>query len=102
MIPKSERVIRKQSLEEADITALINYLEDVRSRPELWLSRELPLVVTFLTGFNVACRALGMKASPDSTWGEILAERGWNWTPSGPWTDMEEKGLSEADIVNEL
>ncbi len=88
---------------DSNVASLLEGLENVRSRPGVWMSKSLPLVMVFISRFNIACRQLGVEASPaDQAYWAVLSQRGWKVSPAGPWVEMQEKGLSEEEIVTEL
>lgn len=58
-------------------------------------------VQSFLAGFYVGCGACGFEIDLSHRW-EAQVARGWERQPDGPVSQMERKGMSEAEIMDEL
>ena len=84
------------------INSLIENLEQVRLRPGMWMGR---ITVEAACGFNggiaCACAAFGMNQTIQLR-DQATRNRGWVFTSTGGVNMMEAKGLTEAQIVDEL
>jgi hypothetical protein len=82
-------------------------LQDILNRPGMYIGpfvNDIESVVSFLSGFNTACEALGIPSShTDEFYLSVVRERGWS-APStrGIWTIMREQGMGEESIIREL
>lgn len=57
----------------------------------------------FLSGLNITCELIGMRAGYDDTYVEVAISRGWEWLPSAAmFPAMEERGLDEMAMTLEL
>ncbi len=82
---------------------IIGQLENVHKRPALFMGKkdDVAGAVNFLQGFLTACDALGFGYSRDIS-RQVIVENDWEPGSQGVWLQMREKGMSEADIVQEL
>lgn len=86
----------------AQLTVLIDLLEEARSQPEKFLTPDMPAAQVFLSGFGTTCeRLLGVEVA-DTAYAEAAQARGWQRTDLGIWQEMREKGLSDDQIRDEL
>ncbi len=80
---------------------LIDGLEAVRARPNVYLSERVGPIGNFLNGFELAYSLLGIpidiKAAAD-----VLEERGFNTEGFDVIIQMHNKGLSEDEITNKV
>lgn len=89
------------------IRSLIELLEAARQRPGMYIGAAEPArVESFVLGIQVACCVLGEDASPGLTANElkrqVISERGWKWPVQGLVFHLRQRGLSDAQIVDEL
>jgi hypothetical protein len=84
------------------IGAIIEYLEQVRRRPGMYIGRvDYSSLLNHLYGIEFACRLFGLEADGNLL-KKALLERGWkNDTRLGSYPYMVEQGLSEVQIVDE-
>jgi hypothetical protein len=83
-----------------DLEKLLGVLTHMRLRPGMYFSSDMPGVYTYLNGFKTACHLLGVDISINES--VIWSERGWKTGPLHPIKQMQEKGMSEAKITEEL
>lgn len=99
--------ILKQSYMDKDIiTRLIRELEFIRTRlPEnagLFMGEcSIAACGAFLAGFDAACHAVGVMNHPEIM-REVARRRGWDGPLAGLSGRMRERGLTEAQAVDEL
>ncbi len=55
----------------------------------------------FLNGFRIGCLACGLEV-PLMIQEQVTVERGWKWCATGPIQEMQEAGLSEEQVIDEL
>jgi hypothetical protein len=91
-----------QDFEPASVDRVLEILRSARHRKSMYLdSIELGAAVNFLNGFKVACFACGLEV-PLKIQKQVTIERGWKWNALGAIKEMQEAGLSEEQVVDEL
>lgn len=71
-------------------------------RPGMYFSNEVPAVSNFLEGFKLAF--LVFNATPDfhEIFQQVVLSRGWENSAQGVWRQMQDQGLDEDTIIQEL
>ncbi|MBI5957464.1 MAG: hypothetical protein HY866_01925 [Chloroflexi bacterium] len=82
------------------VQQIINVLGGVRQRPGLYMRQNQ--ASGFLDGFRLALEMLSAMGVPTSFYKEALAERGWEWSLAAPLAEMQQRGLTEEEKVEEL
>jgi hypothetical protein len=83
---------------------IINQLENVKQRSQLWMDDDFPAIANFMYGFVAACRVLGVDFYGDyeGNLRKAAVEKGWQ-PPNYPlWDQMNDAGLPEAQIREEI
>ena len=81
---------------------LIEHLRAFQKRKNMYVRPvTVQTVQAFLTGFATGCHACGFVWDRELWWTAQEA-RGWKQSPVGPIPQMEAKGLTEAEIMDEL
>jgi hypothetical protein len=83
-----------------DLEKILGVLTHMRLRPGMYFSSDMPGVYAYLNGFKTACHLLGVDISKNES--VIWSERGWEAGALHPIKQMQEKGMSEAEITEEL
>ena len=92
----------------ADLTTLqqiITLLEHIRKRPGMYLGPpSVDALVHFLPGFHAGCEIAGYRIThvPESAYHTIVEARGWEHLANKPIAEMQARGMSELDIIEEL
>ena len=89
-------------MNESQIIALIEMLENVRRRPKAYVGPELQAILQFLWGVHSTCYALFGVFRDETIYEEVLKERGWEYSAIAPWGEMRERGLDEESMLNEF
>lgn len=81
---------------------MLGLLAHIRLRPGMWIgSTTVPALLAFTSGFSIASSLLGINIEKDRE--QIWAERGWETgRPTTPVREMEERGWSEQQIIQEI
>lgn len=98
------RAVKTILVNNAQIANIVELLEAIRHRPGMYFGNvELARVEGFLFGFEMACPTLGHSFPHGLKW-KIVEERRWQWPARGLSLSgfLEERGLSDAQIVDEL
>jgi hypothetical protein len=81
---------------------IIEILGSARQRKAMYLGTvDVASAEQFLKGFQVGCFACNLDV-PLEIRERVTTARGWRWNAKGPIAEMRERGLNEADIVDEL
>lgn len=84
------------------VDQLVEILRAFQNRKAMYVQPvDLRTVQSFLTGFQFGCHACGFPIDHEA-WLKALEARGWNRDAIGPVPQMERKGMSEAEIIDEL
>jgi hypothetical protein len=93
---------RKKQASQSMVARPIEYLRAFQARKGMYVQPvTVHTVEAFLSGFEVACHALGFPIDRELWWAAQEA-RGWKRRSVGAVPQMEAKGLTEEEIVNEL
>ncbi len=89
------------------IAHLLEQLEHIRKRPGMYMTDDFPPIVNFLFGFNAACRVFGTSIdydleSRDGIDAGVLQERGWKASSRHSSVEMQERGMDDNAITEEL
>ncbi len=84
------------------VDSVINLLEKVRSKPMVYIGVDLSRIISFLDGVHAVCQTIGIQCGYGPMYEQVMTERGWTYSPKGPWQEMKERGLSDTDIVDEI
>lgn len=87
---------------EQQVVALVAQLEVVRLRKSMFfwpVSGRMAEIFVF--GFSAAAHALGLE-SENRTWLKAGEKRGWKIQAVGPIPEMEERGLSDEEMADEV
>ncbi|QEH35579.1 hypothetical protein OJF2_41320 [Aquisphaera giovannonii] len=84
------------------VDRLVEYLRAFQKRKPMYVHPvDVKAVQNFLIGFEVGCHACGFEIDREFWWAAQEA-RGWDRRSVGPIPQMEAKGMSEAEIMDEL
>ncbi len=83
-------------------SVLVETLKHVQKRPAMYVSADVPPMVSFLSGFELASRMLLRDADYDRTLNAIIQQRGWKVSTVPLWDQMAERGMDAAAVVDEL
>ena len=94
-------------MDATQIVRIIERLEHMRLRKRFYLnSLDLEATINFFAGFRIGLSTLG---SPPDYRDELIDKkkiihrrRGWEWNSGGAWAVMQNLGMSEEDIIDEL
>lgn len=87
---------------EEQIRALIDSLELVRQRPAMFMGwTKTNSAEIFLAGFDTASEAVGIDGSRERMV-KAGEARGWEFSSTGFTPHMRERGMGEAEMVDEL
>ena len=94
-------------MDATQIVRIIERLEHMRLRKRFYLnSVDLEATINCLTGFSIGLCTLD---SPPDYRDELIDKkeiihnrRGWEWNSGGAWTVMQNLGMSEEAIIDEL
>lgn len=76
--------------------------EHICKRPLMYFSNDVPAVVNFLEGFKTACLMLNPAFDYKAIYGQVIQERGWKDSPQGIWRQMQERGMSDEEVISEM
>jgi hypothetical protein len=81
------------------LAKIVYTLAHILLRPGMYVSEESSALSNFLNGFSIACQALGfnIEKGRENTW----TERGWQVGVRHPISQMQEKSMSNDDIIAE-
>jgi hypothetical protein len=92
--------LRTKRMPSAD--RLIEFLRAFQNRKGMYVEPvNVATVQGFLTGFATGCGACGFDIHRGMGC-EVKKVRGWDWTAVGPIPQMQAKGLSDEEIMDEL
>jgi hypothetical protein len=93
---------RKMTAEQKD--SLVEVLRQVASRPAMYFGNCHPESADiWLAGFRIAILLLEIrKLENRQLYEKALKERGWKVTATSSWRQMLEKGMTSAEIIEEL
>lgn len=77
-------------------------MEHMRKRPGMYFSSNVPAVVTFLQGFEMAFRLMNPDTNYDAIHKEIVLSRGWEYSAQPVWHQMQERGFDGEAIKAEM
>lgn len=81
---------------------ILQAIEHFRSRTAMYIYPvDVANTVSFFSGFEAALRAFGIRRDA-GTWWKVQEARGWKQAPVGPVPQMEERGLTVRQIIDEL
>jgi hypothetical protein len=81
---------------------IIEALGNVRRRKPMYLGTvDVASAEQFLNGFQAGCFACNLEV-PLEIRERVTTARGWGWYAKRPIEEMRERGLNEAEIVDEL
>jgi len=81
---------------------LIECLQSLQLRKQMFVYPvDVASVQNFLAGFKAGCHVCGVEIDRELGW-EAERARGWQTRSVGPVPQMEAKGLSKEEIMNEL
>lgn len=84
------------------VDQLIENLQSFQKRTKMYVDPvDVRTVQGFLNGFEFGCHACGYPIDR-ACWLTALEARGWDRDAIGPVPQMERKGMSEAEIIDEL
>jgi hypothetical protein len=84
------------------LDAVIEAIEHFRTRIKMYIvPADISNTQSFLTGLGVGLNISGIRFNRDIWW-SVQNERGWKTSPVGPVPQMEEKGMTVSQIINEL
>jgi hypothetical protein len=81
------------------IEDIIEWLENIRSRPRMFFIEESPNGVSAFSWFVRAVDMLGFDTDPEC---DIYQERGWRLNSFGYTPSMKEKGLTDKEMAQEM
>lgn len=84
----------------ADWEGTVEALAHVRLRPRMWFANDEPAIMNFRLGLIFGLGKAGMDIQDEEM--KIAAERGWEIRAAHPMREMQEKGMSEAEINAEV
>jgi len=88
---------------EQTIDRIIELLEAVRQRPQMYLGElEHERATVFLYGFQMSLRAVNEQVPGFDLLKAAYTKRGWHFNALGGVPDMMSKGLSSEGIVHEI
>lgn len=82
--------------------SILEALEHVRKRPLMYFSDDVPAVVNFLAGFSLAWLTLNPESDFYAIREQIISEHGWEHSAAHIWRQMQEQGMDDAAVVDEL
>lgn len=88
-------------METERIRYLIETLEGIRKKPELYVGIDLGRMTQFLNGFDAAASVLGFEKAFRKHFFDTIKARKWGTTASLE-NELQEKGLNESQIADEL
>src|SRR6266540_4309860 len=89
-------------METSQINGVIDVLEDARKRKHMFLKDVDPsATINWLNGFMAAVSTLTGRMH-HKFHEQAYRQRGWEFSARGPWVEMQERGLEEDAIVDEL
>jgi hypothetical protein len=83
----------------ANMTQVFGHMQ---KRPGMWFSPQVPPVVTWFQGFQMAIRLQYPSLDVDSILQSVIVQRGWESGAQPVWRQMEARGLSFDAINSEL
>lgn len=89
----------------ATLQQIITLLEHIRKRPGMYLGPPtVDALVHFLHGFHAGCKIAGYHVThvPESAYHAIVEARGWAFLANKPIAEMQARGMSEFEIIEEL
>lgn len=84
------------------IDRLIENLENVQAVPRMFFGDNVPPVVNFIWGFNLACNAFGVIDEYNKIYNEVRVEHGWSGGSRHPFEEMNERGFSNEEAIREI
>jgi hypothetical protein len=86
---------------QADWEGTVEALTHARLRPQMWFAAgDAPAIMNFRVGLIFGLGKAGLDIQAEET--KIAAERGWEIRAAHPLREMQEKGMSEAEINVEV
>jgi hypothetical protein len=90
-------------MDEVSAANLVAAIEAVRARPAMYLGAvAVAPAIAWLDGFAAAVSALYGGEGELAARERVLTARGWSWSARHPAEEMAERGLSPAEVVDEL
>jgi hypothetical protein len=87
----------------AEQRASLNQLFDhMKKRPGMWFSGQVPPIVTWFQGFQMAFKLQHPALDVDAQYAQVILQRGWESGAQAVWRQMEAKGMSPEAINAEL
>lgn len=77
-------------------------MEHMRKRPNMYFSSDVPAVVTFLQGFDMAFRLMNAEVNFEVVQKEVILSRGWEYSAQPVWHQMQERGVDNEAIKAEM
>ena len=68
----------------------------------MFLAEGAPTIHNFMSGFHVACAVLNYHGLDHAPLKEVMQEHGLETRTSKPFYDLETRGLSDAEIAQEV
>lgn len=95
-------LVRKQAEDQRQaVENLIQYLGEVRERPQMFFNDDSPHVLSFTRGFSLACYAMDLQWQYLDTYLKAQSTHDWPITAHHPVTQMQRAEMSEKDIIRE-
>lgn len=76
--------------------------EHIRKRPLMYFSNDVPAVVNFLEGFKTACLVLNPAFDYETIYQQVIREHGLEDSSQAIWRQLQERGLSDEEVISEM
>ncbi|MCC7206883.1 MAG: hypothetical protein IT323_06230 [Anaerolineae bacterium] len=83
------------------VVGVIDLLTQIRARSSMYISSPSGCV-DFLSGFRAACGICQVAPPGLDVQVSVTMSRGWTWAAVTPIVEMEQRGLNEREIIQEL
>ena len=83
-------------------TSMSQLFEQMKKRPGMWFSPQVPPIVIWFQGFQMALKLQNPSLDAESVFRTVALQRGWQSGAQPVWRQMEERGFSPEAINAEL
>ena len=88
--------------EKQQLERIIQDFEYIKEKPAMFLAEGAPTIHNFMSGFRVACAVLNYSGLDHAPLKEVMQEHGLDTRSSKQFYDLETRGLSDAEIAQEV